>query len=366
MQMYKISVTRKIHRGFRRRDGFKTLIEGLSLKLMPSVHACYQMYLMDNDSQVACIMAIDDTRLAQDGILRDAMMLENQIPMIALKNILLMESLEPGKKKSPIVDHYLPKMLLGFCKALSPLKVLGYYPPSVALKRYHLLDLLYELVTLEKPPIEDVPRQEEEAYEYPVGMGRSLESEVWHVILNLAIPNEVKQPLQLVKGIRELPWSNLHSLFKTKEEILIPTVSNLCDAGVKFSSSDRITSILFDPVTASFKLPIVKLNNNSEVVIRNLVAYEAMYKPESEPLVFTASPCASANAPNIDKAITDVNNFYNGTTKGKASNSSRRGVQFYGAIARSLLLSCSFADGFGDFLLGLWLSSYIREDHLTA
>ncbi|KAB1202278.1 hypothetical protein CJ030_MR8G010112 [Morella rubra] len=119
MQMYKISVARKIHRGFGRRDGFKTLIEGLSLKLMPSVRACYQMYLMDNDSQVACIMAIDvlflfgllcshgigkdalassetlrglvdpaDTRLAQDGILRDAMMLENQIPMIALKNII--------------------------------------------------------------------------------------------------------------------------------------------------------------------------------------------------------------------------------------------------------------------------------------
>ena len=202
MQMYKISVARKIHKGFGPMNSFEKLMEGLILKLVPSIRACYQMYLTYNDSQVACIMAIDglflfgllcshgigkdalvssktlrdlvdpaDTRLAQDGILRDAMMLENQIPMIALKNILLMESLEPGKKKSPIVDHYLPKMLLGFCKALSPLKVLEYYPPSVALKRYHLLDLLYELVTLEKPPIEDVPRQEEEAYEYLVGMG---------------------------------------------------------------------------------------------------------------------------------------------------------------------------------------------------
>ncbi|KAB1202276.1 hypothetical protein CJ030_MR8G010110 [Morella rubra] len=136
------------------------------------------------------------------------------------------------------------------------------------------------------------------------------------------------------------------------------TSSKLCDVGVKFSSSDCITGIMFDPATALFKLPIVKLNNNSEVVIRNLVAYEEMYKPESEPLVFTGyiemmsgiiqtaedvkvlrghqvldieflkddevakiftgviKLVRSANAPNIDKAITDVNNFYNGTCKG--------------------------------------------------
>ncbi|KAB1202277.1 hypothetical protein CJ030_MR8G010111 [Morella rubra] len=290
MQMYKISVARKIHRGFGRRDGFKTLIKGISLKLMPSVRACYQMYLMDNDSQVACIMAID----------------------------------------------------------------VGYSG---------------------KAPMEDVPGQEEEAYEYPAGMvQKSLESAALDVILNLAIPHQVKQPLQLVKGIRELPWSNLYSSFQNKapvkEEILIPTASNLCDVGVKFSSSDRITGIVFDPVTASFKLPIVKLNNNSEVVIRNLVAYEAMYKPESEPLVFTgyiemmsgiiqtaedvkvlrdhqvldieflkddevvkiftgmSKPMRSANAPNIDKAITDVNNFYNGTTKGKA----RKFIKKWGSI----------------------------------
>jgi len=75
-----------------------------------------------------------------------------------------------------------------------------------------------------------------------------------------------------------------------EKEILIPTASKLCDGGVKFSFTNHITSIGFDHGTTTFKLPNIKIDVNSEVIIRNLAAFEATSKfdeSESESLVFT-------------------------------------------------------------------------------
>ena len=74
-----------------------------------------------------------------------------------------------------------------------------------------------------------------------------------------------------------------------EKEILIPTASKLCDGGVKFSFTNHITAIGFDHGTTTFKLPNIKIDVNSEVIIRNLVAFEATSKfdeSESESLVF--------------------------------------------------------------------------------
>ena len=46
-------------------------------------------------------------------------------------------------------------LLLGYCKALSPLEVLEDYPAFIALKHAHLLELLYRLIVLTEPPQED-------------------------------------------------------------------------------------------------------------------------------------------------------------------------------------------------------------------
>ena len=141
MQMHKLDVAKKIHNGFGKID-FLDLIYNL-IDLIPSVRACYSIYLQANDGDMACGLAIDalflfallccygigkdelaksdilrglvdtvGTRLTQDGILRDTMMLENQIPFIVLKNILLIECSEPKpshfaskkKNKSLIID----------------------------------------------------------------------------------------------------------------------------------------------------------------------------------------------------------------------------------------------------------------------
>ncbi|KAK9989347.1 hypothetical protein SO802_029586 [Lithocarpus litseifolius] len=364
------------------------------------------MYLNANDIEIACAMAIDglfllellcyygigkdtltksdilcrlvdtaETRLAQDGILRDTMILENQIPIIVLKNILLTECSHSAskKEKSLIAKKYLPQLMCGYCKALSPLYVLEKYPGSVALKCAHLLDLLYHLIVLKEPPEEEAPEEESEED----GMMQLKESIILEgvsgglnlvgvsgILSSLDIPKEIKKPIELAKGLLELPWSNLDpnsikNIVPVEKEVLIPTASRLCDFGVKFFP-DHITAIGFDLDKTSFKLPFIKLDVNSEVIIRNLVAYEAMSKPESEPLVFTryfqlmngiietemdvkvlrdheilqsesmkddevvkifsgttTQPIREANAHDLDKAIADVNNYYNGLRKVK-------------------------------------------------
>lgn len=70
------------------------------------------------------------------------------------------------------------------------------------------------------------------------------------------------------------------------EEITIPSVSELTKSGVCFLPVDGgVSAFAFDSKAVIFYLPTISLDVNSEVVLRNLVAYEAS-KP-SGPLVFT-------------------------------------------------------------------------------
>lgn len=150
----------------------------------PSARACYDTYLDVDDEDLACMLAIDGMflfgllccygicsdalaqskllkdlvsfsgrRLARDTTLGDAMMVENQVPIFVLKVILItleMITLEE-KKMEPLslfVSDPFPQMLLVFCKALSPLKVLTDYLRHEVLKHSHLLDLIYHLIIL--------------------------------------------------------------------------------------------------------------------------------------------------------------------------------------------------------------------------
>nr|CAD1825714.1 unnamed protein product [Ananas comosus var. bracteatus] len=58
---------------------------------------------------------------------------------------------------------------------------------------------------------------------------------------------------------------------------MIPSVSELVSAGVKFvpAQENGMNGINFDAITGVFTLPVVTLDANSEVILRNLVAYEA-------------------------------------------------------------------------------------------
>jgi len=70
------------------------------------------------------------------------------------------------------------------------------------------------------------------------------------------------------------------------EVVNVPCVTELHSVGVRFRplEGDNM-AIEFDEETGIFYLPVLKLDVNSEVIMRNLVAYEALTKPDF--LIFT-------------------------------------------------------------------------------
>ncbi|XP_040994267.1 putative UPF0481 protein At3g02645 [Juglans microcarpa x Juglans regia] len=313
LEMHKVGVARNIHNEFRHIK-FQELIQGL-VKLGPYIRACYQMYLTDGDEKIACAMAIDGLFLfallchhnrdkvaltSSDTLLRllahtdmsrfqwdieilavDTTMLQNQIPIFLLKHILLMECSE-----SLIVEKNLPQLLLGYCEALSPFNVLENYPDSMALKRTHMLDLLYHLITLTEQQLEILIEEERTGRNIVAAYFSELgPTEVLDFLSGLPLPKELKISIELVKGLVGLPWSLLLYLCfignkpGVGEENLMPTASKLSDVGVKFSP-DHINRIRFKRETASILLPVIKVNVYSVLIIRNLMEYEVMYKPD--------------------------------------------------------------------------------------
>ncbi|KAG7947198.1 hypothetical protein I3843_14G081400 [Carya illinoinensis] len=324
LQMDKLGVSRNTHNEFRHIK-FQELIQGLR-KLVPSIRACYQMYLTDGDERIACTMAIDglflfallchrnrgkDAPTSSDTLLRllahtdimsripsdeivagDTMMLQNQIPIFVLKHILLMECSEPL-----IVEKNLPRLLLGYCKALSPFKVLKNYPDSMALKRTHMLDLLYHMITLTKHELEKLideegrdkkERKEVEAkkVELKKSCCKAYLTKLWptgvlDILSGLPLPKELENPIEWVKATWLTEWWLCAPLEYPGLDLenLMPTASKLSDVGVKFSP-DHIRHVRFTRKAALIKLPVIKVNVNSEIIIRNLMAYEVMFKPE--------------------------------------------------------------------------------------
>ncbi|CAI9786932.1 unnamed protein product [Fraxinus pennsylvanica] len=142
------------------------------------------------------------------------------------------------------------------------------------------------------------------------------------------------------------------------EEISIPSVIDLFEVGVCFApTNEGIQSINFDIKTATLYLPIICVDVNSEIVLRNMVAYEACRV--SGPMVLTrytelmngiidtekdasflrdkgiiinrlksdkevadlwngmSKSIRLTNVSFIDKVIVDVNRYYNGRWKVK-------------------------------------------------
>ncbi|PRQ50528.1 hypothetical protein RchiOBHm_Chr2g0134241 [Rosa chinensis] len=351
-------------------------------------------------SRMAHLVDHAGKKSAHHAILRDLVKLENQIPLFVLRKVL--EFQFPTLKCS---DEMLLSMFMGLCKELSPFKMNDEDLQKIQLSSCcHLLDFLYHMIT---PKLEAGPSEitEAEGGEATPHKGKSSNNsnfvkqfleEVWKLLSKLN-----KGPIRLlkkilisgpVKVIFKLPWtilSNLpgfailkkplESLFSSQdkeavkpedensssgiskppliEEITIPSVSDLSKSGVKFLPTNSISSISFDAKTCSFYLPSTSLDGNTEVVLRNLVAYEA--STASGPLVFTrytelmngiidteedakllrdkgvilnrlksdeevaklfngmSKSIRLTKVPFLDKAIEDANKYYNGRWKVK-------------------------------------------------
>ncbi|XP_066372848.1 putative UPF0481 protein At3g02645 [Miscanthus floridulus] len=379
MERYKLAATRRAQK--RLRDGgvrLDALVDQFK-RLERKVRAYYHRYLDFSGETLAWMMLVDgaflleflqvyavaaanDGDVATDGkalrrvssrmqhlvdfagrksahslILRDMLMLENQVPLFLLRRILEPQCASPAE-----AGELLPRMVTGLMKELCPFKMLDKFPAIDVTKNAHLLEVLYYLLV---PKPADGGAAEADAHgsrreavydieEQPVDGGGGDEEQkpaagceyVKQLLLTVSsmasglnsgrmryvtrpIAFAVKAPwkmLTIVPGFSAMKQpveaffmsgadgSTHHAHdpngagYLTRppliEEIMIPSVSELANVGIQFCpTSGDLSTIAFDARTVTFHLPVVTLDSNTEVVLRNLVAYEA--SAASGPLV---------------------------------------------------------------------------------
>ncbi|KAL5576077.1 hypothetical protein UlMin_017776 [Ulmus minor] len=367
MERYKLAAAKRAQKHLHSLK-FQDLVDQL-VKYEPSIRACYHKYLDFSGETLAWMMAIDASfmleflqvyaieegkvvsrdsskmshlfdyagrKTAQNAILRDLVMLENQIPLFVIRKMLKFQFSTQEEAEDMLVS-----ILMGFCKELSPFKMMEALPNIRVSDCSHLLDFLYDMVTpkLEGGTTEDTIEvaadQDQNGDDDEEGKDKSSSNsnyikqflnEVWKILSKLN-----KGPIHLLKKVLlskpvkvflKLPWTILSNLpglkiLKTPveyfffgqekgedkpenensndnntnkppliEEIAVPSVTDLSKSGVRFlSTNGSISTINFDPKTFTLYLPTISLDVNTETVLRNLVAYEA--SNVSGPLVFT-------------------------------------------------------------------------------
>ncbi|XVF74812.1 hypothetical protein PTKIN_Ptkin13bG0141200 [Pterospermum kingtungense] len=451
MERYKVDAAKRTQKQLQYCHTFQDLVEQLE-KLEPRIRACYHKYLDLNAETLDWMMAISASFLldflqvyvhremsdlvgdhagvksARNWILRDVVMLENQIPLFVLRKVLEIQfsSLEAA-------DDISLSMLRGLCQELSPFKTMENLPEIVVSNCPHVLHFLYHMLVpgLEKLPSEPViqqPEEQKEISEEKEGTSvdsssnlKQLLSKIWEIVstINSAPIRLIRAALQSrpVRVIVKFPWKILSNLpgfsflikpieylffFKDMEEeikpvssnfgihkpplaeeIAIPSVSELSKAGVRIlPTNGNISTITFDVKTVTLYLPVISLDINTEVVLRNLVAYEAT--TATGPLVFTrytelmngiidteedvkllrekgivqnhlksdkeaadlwngmSKSIRLTKVPFLDKVIEDVNRYYNGRWNVKLANFIKQNVycswQFLTLLATIMLL----------------------------
>ena len=361
MERYKLAAAKRIQKNLQSLK-FHSLVDQLT-KHEPRIRACYHKFLEFNGETLAWMMAIDasflleflqvyamkegrmltrvssrmshlvdyaGTKSAHNAILRDMVMLENQIPLLVLRQVLEFQfsSLDQA-------DDMLCSMLTGFGEDLCPFGMMENLPKIQVEEYAHLLDFLYHLIvprSKEPSEIIEVENENESKEGKEESFGdysyvQQLFEEIWKLLskLNRGPVRILKRIIfsKPVKVILKLPWtivSNLpgfailkqpveyfffsqdkeenkpeHGNSKSNssivkppliEEITIPSVSELSKSGVRFlPTNGGISSITFDAKMVTLYLPTVSLDVNTEVTLRNLVAYES--SNASGPLVMT-------------------------------------------------------------------------------
>ncbi|KAK7294050.1 hypothetical protein RJT34_16933 [Clitoria ternatea] len=354
MQRFKLAAAKRFQKQLQCLK-LENMVDQLS-KLEQRIRSCYHKFLDFKGDTLVWMMAIDASFLLeflqvyviQDGImkvfgrksahnaiLRDIVMLENQIPIFVLRKVMEFKfsSLEA-------TDHMLISMFMDLFKEISPFKMMDDECPNIQVsKSAHMLDFLYHMIVpckLEKQPSEIIEVEQNQEDNNEGSEKSSTDStqvkqsfeELWKVLSKLN-----KGPVTLIKRVLvskplkvfvKLPWNIITSLPGVKilkqpieylffsqegdgdkekeggnssskslikkpplvEEITIPSLTELVNSGVCFvPTNGSISSISFDLKTCTFYLPIISLDVNTQVFLRNLVAYEASIA--SGPLVIT-------------------------------------------------------------------------------
>ncbi|XP_047942580.1 putative UPF0481 protein At3g02645 [Salvia hispanica] len=314
MEMHKLSTAKRSQKAS---PGLKlhNLVDQLS-RAEHMFRASYHKFLNLNGETLAWMVAVDSCFLLDflqrktgsgrktglhDAILRDIVMLENQIPLFSLKKTLAFIS---GSTDG--VDDRLYAMAVGLCTDSSPLMIQESNGVDQINKSAHLLEFLYNMILphlqesfeTELDNDEEGPNKAAPAKTGPFSLIKRLVlSKPVNIILTL--PWKIISNLPGILMLKQVEYfcfsrntgdqnnNNNNSNHLLMDEITIPSVTELSNAGIEFARTDKgIPGIDFDKETATFHLPSLSVDVNTEVVMRNLVAYEAC-GDASQPLIFT-------------------------------------------------------------------------------
>ncbi|WCJ19030.1 hypothetical protein M5689_001341 [Euphorbia peplus] len=262
-QKFKLYQAQIIHQEFNLPD-FIILSQQIETKVV-DIKSYYNDHLEITDETLSWMMVIDGLfllrliykaesesdffdesgrKFSMDSILKDVTMIENQIPFFVLEHLVARHH-----SNSPsIIIKPLLVMSIKICSRTSPISLHGKFLKHDFIYPFHLLDLMYNLVLFG-----GIPPGLEDEFHHSGGS-------IWDKIFRL---------------LGTIPASE-------EEKDLIPDASQLSGVKVNFIGGIGIKFISFRQADASLHLPILTLNSYSDVVIRNLIAYEAVTKPESQ------------------------------------------------------------------------------------
>ncbi|KAI3443913.1 hypothetical protein Pfo_000578 [Paulownia fortunei] len=299
IQQQKLAAIRKFL-GPEKLQHFRQVVEAL-VQWEPVLRASYDQYLDLDIETLAWMLAIDGLYLLQflknypgrsgeDGaqdpemknLAGDIVMLENQIPVILLKKIRQVLELSPVDAGEH--DYSLFEDFQTFCQDQSPLELNEHPVITGIISQVHLLHRMYYLI------VNNTGLQDGYFTTFSVGVTRILLDDVVDGVQFLAERGLPGAGIagQVLSFVEKVPWDKILGLFKkggtdeqnpSVKEIDIPSVSQMSEiAGIKFIlTSGGIRNIRFDDHEEGkeFHLPVVRLTATSEVILRNLVAYEA-------------------------------------------------------------------------------------------
>ncbi|PWA89395.1 hypothetical protein CTI12_AA110870 [Artemisia annua] len=293
-QQLKLITSKTILAPFINTSQFDTIVQDHLVGIVPLARCCYDVYFDINDECLAWVLAIDALYLLDimskvtNGLpyksFEDVFMVENQIPLVILVELLNALHLELN---GDIDSSNLSSLLVKFCETRSPLKITTQETQLDldVCNMFHLLDCMYHLIVNYRLP----PKNPFLRTNFLMDVHLEDVENVVQIAGGL-FPgaNAILQPIKL---ILKLPWDKISVLVKktlgendTMMEINIPSVSKLSKIGkIEFSSTPGgIHDIKFDEGNLTFFLPVLELKSDSEVILRNLVAYEElMFKKET-------------------------------------------------------------------------------------
>ncbi|CAI9263491.1 unnamed protein product [Lactuca saligna] len=268
--------------------------------LIPTIRACYETFLQDDNFYLAWILAIDGLFLLyhfhtyNNGVDYDH---EERNELEEKKNeshehIISLE-VDPTRRLFAqdlmMVENQIPFMVLQeLDKALHP-------------SSDHLLHYMYCSIVINIPEKANQMPHKKPTFVYRMG-----EAGAWHskeekgVLLPSGEPlidtSLGKLNIPIVNFVQKIPWEKVFPLYEktvtsletfSHDKTEIPSVSKLHGAGFKFHLLPKDEGFWkIDSKGKDISLPCITLHTDSEVILRNLVAYE-MIKANSDSFPLT-------------------------------------------------------------------------------